>query len=87
MNEYAQYGILGLTILGLIALLKILWNKLEEKEKNYANERKEDRDRHLEEFRKLFESNKNLTETYSKDSREMGIILKEFEILLKQKNR
>ena len=86
MNEYAQYGILGVTILGLIAVVKVLWNKLDEKEKLFANERKEDRDKHLEEFKKLFEDNKETTETYSKDSREMGIILKEFELLLKQKN-
>jgi hypothetical protein len=84
MNEYAQYGILGLTIIGLIAALNILWKKLEDKEREYAKERQEDRDRHLEQFKRLFEDNKDLTETYSKDSREMGIILKEFEMLLKQ---
>lgn len=86
MNEYAQYGVLGLTILGLVAIVKILWKKLESREEIHDKERKEDRDKHLEEFKKMFDNNKNLTETYSKESREMGIILKEFEILLKRRN-
>lgn len=87
MNEYAQYGILGLTIIGLITVVKILWSRLERKEEKYEQERKEDRERHLQEFKKLFEDNTRLTETYSRDSRELGIILKEFEILLKNKNK
>lgn len=78
MNDFAQYGILGSVIIMLLGGLKILWDKLNKKDEEYAKERKEDRERHLDEWKKV-------ADTYANDSKNMGMILKEFELLLKQK--
>jgi hypothetical protein len=89
-----NWGVIGAFIVLFIITIYVLWKsgRKDTKELNdeHARERKIDRDIHMEEFKKLFAdglSDKkelmNLIRTYSEDSKEFSLILKELELTIK----
>lgn len=88
LNEWGVYGaFIVILIIGMVAALTYYRKDIKELNRQQAEERKQDREAHLSELRESRRETNEIAKSYSRDSRELGIILKEFEILLKQKNR
>ena len=89
-----NWGAIGAFLIIFLVAIYVLW-KSERKDRKkmsdeHAAERKADRDLHMEEFKKLFVEGtmdrKELIElirTYSKDSKDFSLILKELELTIK----